>query len=74
MNRVCPELVTNNLFICIALLLREARVNRILLLISLPDSNSMKTDWNETFRFDEEELQSELAQPAVESFDPVKRK
>lgn len=34
----------------------------------------MKTDWNETFRFDEED-ESELAQAAVvESFDPVKRK
>lgn len=32
----------------------------------------MKTDWNETFRFDEED-ESDLAQPAVESFDPVKR-
>lgn len=33
---------------------------------------TMKTDWNETFRFDEEE--TELAQNTIETYDCVKRK
>lgn len=31
----------------------------------------MKTDWNETFRFDEEE--TELAQNTIETYESVKR-
>lgn len=33
----------------------------------------MKTDWNETFKFDEEE-EAELSETTVESYDPVKKR